>query len=122
MHLVMIGGSDAGISAALRPRAGPGRDVTVVLEDAYPNFSICGIPYYFLPPPPWTSAPRGLGEFLMSQVADHHESPSCRTSLSGGAAAGAAANVARGRGDSARSIASAGCVPAIPPGRAGPAP
>ncbi len=47
MHLVMIGGSDAGISAALRARElDPSADVTVVLEDAYPNFSICGIPYY----------------------------------------------------------------------------
>jgi NADPH-dependent 2,4-dienoyl-CoA reductase/sulfur reductase-like enzyme len=47
MRLVMIGGSDAGISAALRARElDPGADVTVVLEDAYPNFSICGIPYY----------------------------------------------------------------------------
>ena len=47
MHLVMIGGSDAGISAALRARdLDPGAEVTVVLEDAYPNFSICGIPYY----------------------------------------------------------------------------
>jgi NADPH-dependent 2,4-dienoyl-CoA reductase/sulfur reductase-like enzyme len=47
MHLVMIGGSDAGISAALRARElNPGADVTVVVADAYPNFSICGIPYY----------------------------------------------------------------------------
>src|SRR6266487_4915030 len=47
MHVVMIGGSDAGISAALRAReVDPAADVTVVLEDAYPNFSICGIPYY----------------------------------------------------------------------------
>src|SRR5258708_17022260 len=47
MHLVMIGGSDAGISAALRARElDPSADVTVVLADAYPNFSICGIPYY----------------------------------------------------------------------------
>jgi NADPH-dependent 2,4-dienoyl-CoA reductase/sulfur reductase-like enzyme len=47
MHLVMIGGSDAGISAALRARElDPATEVTVVLEDAYPNFSICGIPYY----------------------------------------------------------------------------
>src|SRR5580658_9964211 len=47
MHLVMIGGSDAGISAALRARElDPGAEVTVVLKDAYPNFSICGIPYY----------------------------------------------------------------------------
>ncbi|MDR0345568.1 MAG: FAD-dependent oxidoreductase [Nocardiopsaceae bacterium] len=47
MHLVMIGGSDAGISAALRARElEPSADVTVVVADAYPNFSICGIPYY----------------------------------------------------------------------------
>jgi NADPH-dependent 2,4-dienoyl-CoA reductase/sulfur reductase-like enzyme len=47
MHLVAIGGSDAGISAALRARElDPATDVTVVVADAYPNFSICGIPYY----------------------------------------------------------------------------
>jgi NADPH-dependent 2,4-dienoyl-CoA reductase/sulfur reductase-like enzyme len=47
MHLVMIGGSDAGISAALRARElDLGAEVTVVAADAYPNFSICGIPYY----------------------------------------------------------------------------
>jgi NADPH-dependent 2,4-dienoyl-CoA reductase/sulfur reductase-like enzyme len=47
MHVVMIGGSDAGISAALRARElDPGVDVMVVVADAYPNFSICGIPYY----------------------------------------------------------------------------
>jgi NADPH-dependent 2,4-dienoyl-CoA reductase/sulfur reductase-like enzyme len=47
MHVVMIGGSDAGISAALRARElDPAAEVTVVLEDTYPNFSICGIPYY----------------------------------------------------------------------------
>src|SRR5579871_5236994 len=47
MHLVMIGGSDAGISAALRARElDPSVEVTVVVADAYPNFSICGIPYY----------------------------------------------------------------------------
>jgi NADPH-dependent 2,4-dienoyl-CoA reductase/sulfur reductase-like enzyme len=47
MHLVMIGGSDAGISAALRARElDPAADVSVIVADAYPNFSICGIPYY----------------------------------------------------------------------------
>ena len=47
MQLVAVGGSDAGISAALRARElDPGTDVTVVVADAYPNFSICGIPYY----------------------------------------------------------------------------
>ncbi len=47
MHMVAVGGSDAGISAALRAReVDPGAEVTVVAADAYPNFSICGIPYY----------------------------------------------------------------------------
>jgi len=47
MHLVMIGGSDAGISAALRARElDPDAEITVMLADAYPNYSICGIPYY----------------------------------------------------------------------------
>jgi NADPH-dependent 2,4-dienoyl-CoA reductase/sulfur reductase-like enzyme len=47
MQLVAVGGSDAGISAALRAREiDPGTDVTVVVADSYPNFSICGIPYY----------------------------------------------------------------------------
>ena len=47
MELVVIGGSDAGISAALRARElDSSVTVTVVVADAYPNFSICGIPYY----------------------------------------------------------------------------
>jgi NADPH-dependent 2,4-dienoyl-CoA reductase/sulfur reductase-like enzyme len=46
VHLAIVGGSDAGISAALRARElDPEVDVTVVVADAYPNFSICGIPY-----------------------------------------------------------------------------
>lgn len=47
MHIVTIGGSDAGISAALRARElDPSTEVTVIVADSYPNFSICGIPYY----------------------------------------------------------------------------
>lgn len=46
-RIIAIGGSDAGISAALRARElDPGTQFTVVVADAYPNFSICGIPYY----------------------------------------------------------------------------
>jgi NADPH-dependent 2,4-dienoyl-CoA reductase/sulfur reductase-like enzyme len=46
-RLVAIGGSDAGISAALRARElDPRSEVTVVVADKFPNFSICGIPYY----------------------------------------------------------------------------
>jgi NADPH-dependent 2,4-dienoyl-CoA reductase/sulfur reductase-like enzyme len=47
MRLVAIGGSDAGIQAALRARElDPSAEVTVILADAYPSYSICGIPYY----------------------------------------------------------------------------
>lgn len=47
MHFLIIGGSDAGISAALRAReVDPGVEVTVVLADAFPNFSICGLPFF----------------------------------------------------------------------------
>lgn len=47
-RLIAVGGSDAGISAALRARElDPSVDVTVVVADEYPNYSICGIPYYF---------------------------------------------------------------------------
>jgi NADPH-dependent 2,4-dienoyl-CoA reductase/sulfur reductase-like enzyme len=44
---VIIGGSDAGISAALRAREfDAGSEVTVVAADRFPNYSICGLPFY----------------------------------------------------------------------------
>jgi len=47
MHLVVIGGSDAGISAALRARElDSTSDVTVIVADAFPNYSICGLPFF----------------------------------------------------------------------------
>ncbi len=46
-HLLIIGGSDAGISAALRAReVSPAWEVTVVVADRYPNYSICGLPFW----------------------------------------------------------------------------
>lgn len=46
-HIVIVGGSDAGILAGLRARElAPQTEVTLVVADAYPNFSICGIPYH----------------------------------------------------------------------------
>ena len=46
-RLFIIGGSDAGISAALRARElAPEWQVKVAVADRYPNFSICGIPYF----------------------------------------------------------------------------
>jgi NADPH-dependent 2,4-dienoyl-CoA reductase/sulfur reductase-like enzyme len=46
-HLLIIGASDAGISAALRAReVDPALEVTVLAADEYPNYSICGLPFY----------------------------------------------------------------------------
>jgi NADPH-dependent 2,4-dienoyl-CoA reductase/sulfur reductase-like enzyme len=45
--LVVIGGSDAGVMAGLWAKdRTPELPVTLVVRDAYPNFSICGIPFY----------------------------------------------------------------------------
>jgi NADPH-dependent 2,4-dienoyl-CoA reductase/sulfur reductase-like enzyme len=47
MRLLVIGGSDAGVSAGLRARElDRSVEVTLVVADAYPNYSICGLPYY----------------------------------------------------------------------------
>jgi NADPH-dependent 2,4-dienoyl-CoA reductase/sulfur reductase-like enzyme len=47
MRLLVVGGSDAGISAGLRARElDPSVEVSLVVADAFPNFSICGLPYY----------------------------------------------------------------------------
>ena len=47
MKLAVIGGSDAGISAALRAReVDTSVDVSMIVADPYPNFSICGLPFY----------------------------------------------------------------------------
>lgn len=46
-HLVIVGGSDAGISATLRARElDPTAAITVALADSFPNYSICGLPFY----------------------------------------------------------------------------
>jgi NADPH-dependent 2,4-dienoyl-CoA reductase/sulfur reductase-like enzyme len=46
-RLVIVGGSDAGIMAGLRARqVDPTVEALLVVADAYPNFSICGIPYH----------------------------------------------------------------------------
>jgi NADPH-dependent 2,4-dienoyl-CoA reductase/sulfur reductase-like enzyme len=45
--ILIIGGSDAGISAALQAKElDPSARVTMLLADRYPNFSICGLPFY----------------------------------------------------------------------------
>jgi NADPH-dependent 2,4-dienoyl-CoA reductase/sulfur reductase-like enzyme len=56
-RLLILGGSDAGISAALRAReVDPSTQVAVVVADSFPNYSICGLPFY-----------------LSGEVPDYHE-------------------------------------------------
>jgi NADPH-dependent 2,4-dienoyl-CoA reductase/sulfur reductase-like enzyme len=44
---LIIGGSDAGISAGLRAReVNPAVQTVLLLADAFPNYSICGLPFY----------------------------------------------------------------------------
>lgn len=47
MRVRIIGGSDAGISAALAAQAtNPDAEISVFLADDFPNFSICGLPFF----------------------------------------------------------------------------
>jgi len=64
-HLVIVGGSDAGISAGLRARElDAGSEVTIVVADRYPNYSLCGLPFYLSGEvPDWHAlAHRTIGE------------------------------------------------------------
>jgi NADPH-dependent 2,4-dienoyl-CoA reductase/sulfur reductase-like enzyme len=80
-RLVIIGGSDAGVSAGLRARdIDPSWVVNLVVADAFPNYSICGLPFFLSGETPrWESlAPRtrpaiaGRGiELLLDTVAEH---------------------------------------------------
>ncbi len=45
-HLLIIGGSDAGVTAARRARElSPSLEISVAFSDAFPNYSICGLPF-----------------------------------------------------------------------------
>ena len=82
---MVVGGSDAGISAALRARELDGSaEVTVVMADAYPNYSICGLPFYLSgETPDWHAlAHRTCGDIeaagvhlLLDHVAEHVDVP-----------------------------------------------
>ncbi|MGO9612450.1 MAG: FAD-dependent oxidoreductase [Dissulfurispiraceae bacterium] len=68
-HLLIIGGSDAGISAALRARElDRSVDITVVLADNFPNFSICGLPFYLSGE---VSDWQNLAHRTIAELADH---------------------------------------------------
>lgn len=46
-ELVVMGGSDAGTNAALRAwDVDPSHSVTVAVAGAFPNYSICSLPFY----------------------------------------------------------------------------
>jgi NADPH-dependent 2,4-dienoyl-CoA reductase/sulfur reductase-like enzyme len=46
-EILVVGGSDAGIMAGLRAaEVHPGSSPLLLVADEYPNFSICGIPFY----------------------------------------------------------------------------
>src|ERR1700756_4566643 len=47
MRVLIVGGSDAGISAALRAQElDSDAEIKVLLADDFPNYSICGLPFY----------------------------------------------------------------------------
>jgi hypothetical protein len=87
MHLVVIGGSDAGISAALRAQElEPGAEISVLVADDYPNFSICGLPYFLSgETPDWHSLAHRtefpglniLRRHLAQQIDATHKTISC---------------------------------------------
>ena len=80
MHLLVIGGSDAGISAAVRARElRPDVAVTVMVADAYPHFSVCGLPFYVSgETPDWHQlAHRSLQELEQAGLLDTHFVCSC---------------------------------------------
>jgi NADPH-dependent 2,4-dienoyl-CoA reductase/sulfur reductase-like enzyme len=46
-RLVIVGGSDASIAAGIcAHELDPSIEPLVIVADAYPNFSICGLPFY----------------------------------------------------------------------------
>jgi NADPH-dependent 2,4-dienoyl-CoA reductase/sulfur reductase-like enzyme len=67
--LLIIGGSDAGISAALRAKElDPAVNVTVLLADDYPNYSICGLPFFLSGEvPDWRSLAHRTREELLGK-------------------------------------------------------
>ncbi len=72
--LVVIGGSDAGIMAGLRAKEkDPHMGVSMLVADAFVNFSICGLPFYLSGEvPDWRRlAHRSLDEIQASGIDVH---------------------------------------------------
>jgi NADPH-dependent 2,4-dienoyl-CoA reductase/sulfur reductase-like enzyme len=113
VRVVIIGGSDAGISAGLAAREhDPTAEVSLLLADGYPNFSICGLPYHVAGDvPDWRQLAHrtvddledaGL-QLLLNQRATSID-PATHTVAAGGTALGYD-----------KLIIATGAVPAIPP-------
>ncbi len=77
MHFLIIGGSDAGISAGLRAHElDPACEITLVLADEYPNYSICGLPFFLSgETPDWHSLAH-RNEFPGIQLMPNHTAES----------------------------------------------
>lgn len=89
MKLLIVGGSDAGISAGLRARElDPAAQVTLLLADRFPNYSICGLPFHVSgETPDWHDlAHRKLGDLeaagLDIRLGHRAHSPAVRPSRS----------------------------------------
>ena len=75
-RIVIIGGSDAGTSAALSARAtDPDCQIDVLLEDRFPNYSVCGLPFLLSGEVcDWRSlAHRSESEFAEQRISIHKE-------------------------------------------------
>jgi len=75
-RIVIVGGSDAGTSAALSARAtDPDCQIDVLLEDRYPNYSVCGLPFLLSGEVrDWRSlAHRSESEFVEQRISLHKE-------------------------------------------------
>jgi NADPH-dependent 2,4-dienoyl-CoA reductase/sulfur reductase-like enzyme len=118
VRLLVIGGSDAGISAGLAAReVDPSAEVTLLVADRYPNFSICGIPYHVSGDVPYWHqlAHRSAGDLARAGLnlrLDHHATaidPDAHT-VTASRTDGTTTELAYDR-----LIVGTGAVPALPP-------
>jgi NADPH-dependent 2,4-dienoyl-CoA reductase/sulfur reductase-like enzyme len=74
MRLVIIGGSDAGVSAALRAsEMDASASISMLLADSFPNYSICGLPFYLSGETPQWRDLAHRTEFPGIEVLERHE-------------------------------------------------
>jgi NADPH-dependent 2,4-dienoyl-CoA reductase/sulfur reductase-like enzyme len=118
VRLLMIGGSDAGISAGLAAREhDPSAEVTLLVADRYPNFSICGIPYHVSGDVPyWRQlAHRGLDDLERAGLMLSLEHRATAIDADAHTVTAATAEGASAVFDYDRLVIGTGAVPALPP-------